>query len=408
MKALFLDAYVSLRDVVRQGRRTLTSGLAVTAGTVALLLAGGFIEWTFWAMREGAIRSGLGHIQIVRTGYMEFGTADPFAYMLPSQSPLRDAIARLPHVRKVAPRIAFAGLAGFRESSLSFIASGFDPSIEGGLDNISGLEAGELLSPGDQAEILLGRGLAENLGARVGDTLVLLVNRGGGTLGGIDVKVKGIFFTVTKAYDDVALHIPFATAQQLLEATGAHIWVVHLDDTANTATVLQDLQERLPAGFKAVPWYELADFYNKTVKLFSKQVLVMKLIIAAVIVFTISNAMMMNVSERIQEIGTAMALGLRRNRVLSRFVFEGAFIGIIGGVVGIVLGLVLAAGISRVGIPMPPPPGMSKGFSGEILVTPRLVLDGLVLAVATTIIASVYPAWKASRIRIVDALRQGR
>jgi putative ABC transport system permease protein len=132
------------------------------------------------------------------------------------------------------------------------------------------------------------------------------------------------------------------------------------------------------------------------------------MIIALVVILSISNTMMMAVMERISEIATAMALGVPRARVLSRFLAEGLFIGVIGGIAGVALGYLLAAGISKVGIPMPPPPGMARGFVGEILVTPGLVLDALFLAAATALIASAYPAWKASRMVIADALRHGR
>jgi len=57
---------------------------------------------------------------------------------------------------------------------------------------------------------------------------------------------------------------------------------------------------------------------------------------------------------------------------------------------------------------MPPPPGMAKGFTGQILVTPRLTIESLALAVVTALAASVYPAWKASRMAVVDALRHNR
>jgi putative ABC transport system permease protein len=403
-----MDVYVSWRSVLRQGRRSLVSAIAVISGTVALVLAAGFIEWTYWAMREGAIKSGLGHIQVVRAGYPENGMADPFNYVLPSASPLKDLVAGLPHVLKVAPRLTFSGLAGLGDSSLSFIASGIDVALEGGLDNISGVEAGELLSASDHNHVLLGRGLANNLGAKPGDKLVLLVNRRGGTLNGAEVLVKGVFFTVTKAYDDVALHVPFALAEELLGAGGAHTWVVHLDDTARTRSVARAIEDRATADFRVIPWYEAADFYNKTVRLFSKQVFVMKVIIALVVILSISNTMMMSVTERTTEIATAMAVGLRRARVLIRFLIEGLLIGLAGGALGVALGYALAAAISHVGIPMPPPPGMSKGFLGEILVTPGLALDALILAAATALLASVYPAWRASRTVIADALRHGR
>jgi len=182
-----------------------------------------------------------------------------------------------------------------------------------------------------------------------------------------------------------------------------------LDDTARTNSLVSQIQKHLTGKkLEVVAWSQLADFYNKTVVLFSKQVNVMKFIIAIIIVLSISNTLMMSVMERTSEIGTSMALGYSRKDILKLFVTEGALLGILGGSSGLVLGLVLARVISAIGIPMPPPPGMAWGFTGEILVTWRLTLDALSLAFGTTLLASVYPAWKASRMLIVDALRHSR
>ena len=154
-----------------------------------------------------------------------------------------------------------------------------------------------------------------------------------------------------------------------------------------------------------MPWYSLADFYNKTVTLFNKQMAVMWVIVAAIIVLSITNTMTMSVIERTWEIGTAMALGDTRATVLIRFLLEGAVVGLVGGVIGLALGYLLAQWISSIGVPMPAPPGMAHGYIGRILITPRLAAESFALAIFTTVIASLYPAWKASRLEIVDALR---
>ena len=116
----------------------------------------------------------------------------------------------------------------------------------------------------------------------------------------------------------------------------------------------------------------------------------------------------MNVLERTGEIGTLMAMGTRRREILKQFLWEGFLLGLIGATIGLVVGVVLARGISAVGIPMPPPPGRTVGYSGEILVTWGLAAGAFALAIFTTMLASLYPAWKGSHLEIVDALRHNR
>jgi len=81
-----MELFVAWRNVMRHGRRTLSGLITVGVGTAALIAADGFIEHSFEAMREGHIYSGLSHIQIVRPGYFEHASADPFAYLLPPVS----------------------------------------------------------------------------------------------------------------------------------------------------------------------------------------------------------------------------------------------------------------------------------------------------------------------------------
>ncbi len=225
----------------------------------------------------------------------------------------------------------------------------------------------------------------------------------------IEVKVRGLFATVSKAYDDSAMRAPTFVAQTLLRVDGAHRWVVVLRDTADTPAALAEFRSRFAdQDLEFVPWYELADFYNKTVQLLSRQMGFMHGIIGLLIVLTIANSMMMSVLERTSEIGTSMALGTPRRGILAQFVTEGLVLGLVGGLAGLLLGIGLAALISAVGIPMPPPPGQTQSYRAGMIVTPPAVLQAFALAAVSALVAALYPAWKASRIEIVDALRHGR
>lgn len=402
---------LALRNLGRQRRRTGLALSAISFGIVALLLAGGFIEWIFWGMREGAIHTRLGHIQVVRPGYIERGGSDAFGYLLPEQATEFDMIKSVDHVQAVAPRLVFNGLISHNETTLSFIGEGVDPEHEKEISQHLFIRAGEDLSKQKPGGVILGTGLAASLGVQPGDSVILLATTVAGGINAVETRVAGVFYSSSKAFDDAALRVSIEDARQLLRVSGSHVWVVLLDDTSRTAGVLRELQAKFAEGvgaFEFVPWNDLADFYNKTVVLLSRQIDIVKLIIGLIIVLSISNVLIMSVLDRTAEIGTLMAVGIARRHILRLFLGEGCLLGIIGGIVGLVVGFLLSKLISAIGIPMPPPPGVDVGITGRIMVTLPMMAGAFVLAVGTTLIASLYPAWKASRLEIVDALRHSR
>jgi putative ABC transport system permease protein len=382
---------------------------------VALIVANAFIEWILWATRETTIHSHLGHVQVTKEGFQSGGIADPFSFILSPDLPARAGIEATPSVTVVAPRLSFSGLASFGDATVSFAGEGVVPEREQDIHRAHKLArsvnivAGEDLDPSAPNGVILGEGLAANLGVKPGDTLVLLAKPRSGALNAVEVRVRGLFATISKAYDDSAMRVPLETAKTLLRVTGDHRLVLLLDRTERATRTVEQLKHQFGnAGLEFTPWYELADFYNKTATLFSRQAAVVKIIIAVIIVLSISNTLMMSVMERTGEIGTSMALGITRSRVLAQFLSEGALLGMLGGGIGVVLGIAATLAISAVGIPMPPPPGQSWGYTAELRLTAGLVWDAFALAVVTTLVASLYPAWKASRLVIVDALRFNR
>jgi len=403
---VIVDFLLAGRNLRRNARRTLVAVLTVASGIIAFLLAGGFIAWIFDDMREATIHSQLGHIQIVRPDYFEKGIADPYAFLLPANSAEQRTVEQAPGVVSVTPRLAFSGLASHGDVTVAFVGEGIDPERERPISSRITILSGKDLDSSAQTAVLLGEGLARSLGVQIGAKVVLLATAANGSPNAIEITVAGTFATISKEYDDVALRLPIALARKLMRVQGATSWVVLLDQTEKTQMTVESLSKKLPAsGFELVPWDRLADFYNKTVVLFSKQVSVVKYIIGLIIVLTISNTQTMSVLERTREIGTSLAIGQRRRVVLRMFLAEGVLIGALGGIAGIVLGYLLAELVSFIGIPMPPPPGMTHGFTGQVLITPALAWEALVLALLTTLLASLMPAWKASRMNIVDALR---
>ena len=403
------DLTLAFRNVIRQRRRSLFALATICGGVIALMLAGGFTQWIFDNMRESTIHAQLGHVQIVRPGFFDKGLADPYSYLLPKDDPLIERIRQTEGVRTITPRLVFTGLISHDESSIGFSGEGVDPEREKELSRDLHIVAGQPLSADEPNGIVVGEGLAANLGIKTGDKIVLLGATRKGGLSAVECRVRGLFMTATKAYDDAFLRAPLPIAQQLTRTTGATSWVVLLDRTADTDSFIANAKaEAGRDDIQFVAWHELADFYKKTVVLMSKQIGGVELMIALIIVLSISNTLTMSVIERTGEIGTVMALGLKGSGVLRMFILEGLMLGLLGGIIGVIAGSLLAAIISHIGIPMPPPPGMARGFTGQINISAGLVFKALSLAVFTTLLASILPAWQASRMIIVDALRHQR
>ncbi len=139
--------------------------------------------------------------------------------------------------------------------------------------------------------------------------------------------------------------------------------------------------------------------------MFGKELDIVKVIISIIVILSIVNSMTMSIYERTREIGTIMAIGTLRRNVLRMFLLEGLILGLIGGTFGVITGIAIGSVISYVGIPMPPPPASTRSFIAQVDIIPSILLFAFSISVASAVLASIYPAFRASRLRIVDALR---
>ncbi|MDP2809153.1 MAG: ABC transporter permease [Rhodocyclaceae bacterium] len=407
MRLLALISII-LRNLLRHRRRSLIAIFSVGFGIASLIVASGFIEWMFVDFREATIESQYAHIQVTRPNYHEDGRADPFRFLLPEDAAAA-AVGKVGHVRAWGPRLGFIGLLSRGDSTVSFVGEGYNPATDLTGDRSLRIVEGNKLGAADKNRIMLGKGLATQLGARAGDAVVVLVDNPGSGLNAIDATVTGTFESVSKAYDDSAVLVHIDAARKLLKVNGAHSWLVYLDRTENTAAAAAVLRGQFDAKqFEVRTWDRLAEFYARAVDLFRQQLDVVRFIVIAIILLGIGNTMMMSVMERTGEIGTSMALGIRRRTLLGQFLIEGGLIGLLGGLGGLALAWLIGVGIDALHIEMPPPPSLTRGYVARILLTPGIVGEALLIAVATTTLASLYPAWKASRMVIVDAIRQNK
>ncbi|HRP68373.1 MAG TPA: FtsX-like permease family protein, partial [Turneriella sp.] len=97
--------------------------------------------------------------------------------------------------------------------------------------------------------------------------------------------------------------------------------------------------------------------------------------------------------------------GAEGKAILKLFILEGILLGVIGGFIGVIIGAGIAFGINHANLVMPPPPGSSQEFILQLRLYPTSFLIGFAVAVCSSFVASIYPALKAAKLRVVDALR---
>ena len=239
--------------------------------------------------------------------------------------------------------------------------------------------------------------------------MTLLTATPEGAINTVELQVAGIFRSVSIDYDARAARLPLATAQTLLNTKSVHTVVVALENTAFTQTAAGQLRKALDGQPLAVyTWDELADFYRKAVDLYRTQFGVLQAIILIMVALSVSNSINISIFERTAEVGTLLALGNRRRQVLQLLVMESAISGLVGGLAGAALGIGLALGISSIGIPMPPPPNSSQGYLAVVRIVPEQVVVALVIGIVATVLASLLPAWRVSRLPVVEALRRAQ
>jgi len=399
---------IALRNLLRQKRRTALMGAVVGFGFAAFALAGGFIAQSFEGLKEGTIRT-VGQLQVVDRRAVSGTEQTTLEFGLRDAARARAIASRVAGVASVLPRIDFVGLATNGAKSVPYLGVGVDPEPEAAATYARELiVAGHYLSGDGGDGVLLGTGLASALGVKTGDRITLMATTPDGSLNALDGVVVGLADVRIKELNDRYLAAGIGLVSRLLQSpqTVSKL-VVFLAPRAEENAVARSLAEALSgAGYPVAirHWRELATFYEQVRLLyigifgFVGAVLIIIVILSAAIVMT------MAVTERTREIGTLRAMGTRPSRVLAMFLAEGVAIALVGCAAGALFALVVRSALNASGIVLPPPPGATHGMPINVQLYPLAYGAGLAAMVATMAIASYFPARRASRTSIVEAL----
>jgi putative ABC transport system permease protein len=376
-------------------------------GSASLFLFNGFNFGIMNQYRENTVHSRFGHGQLNTTGYRDTVYEKPWEHWIENWKSVADELKRLPGVKHVFPRIEFFSLLTNGRITVSGRGQGIDGEQEARFFNTLNVETGETLS--SQADgILLGRGLARALDAKVGSRVTVLSNTVHGSMNGADFTVVGIFHTGAKEFDDVVFRIPLAQASLLLDTERIEAIALGLEEEnheAHWAEVARFSRERWP-GLEATPFAVLDKvYYQNSVDWLNSQFAIIQLIILGIVILGIFNTVSTGVMERKQEIGNLRANGESSRDILRLLAVEGLALGALGAAAGLGIAFLLGAVVLRDGILMPPAPGLTRQFHVMLEFQPQMAVSCFILGASTALIGTVLAAWKVARMSIAELLR---
>ena len=415
---------IAARNLLRYRRRSLLTSALVVLGIVAVMVFVA-VAGSFKAMMVGQITdSMLGHLQIHRRGYVASIENLPLNLNM-SPAMVQRAAAVLesrPEVLAWAPRIKFgAGFSNFAETT-NIRVVGVEPQRELA---VTPLSAGRVTSASGRAgfvgrgEVLVPVLLARGMGVKAGDSVVLIATNKDGSVNGKTFRVAGELESVTgPGGRDGYIHIDDARELLRMAAPEVSEIAVRLRDPDSTERLAMALAPALGARAAGKPmkqkeagageaievhaWQGLTPFAN-IARMIDLMTLFIKIMLVSIVLISVMNVMVMAVYERIREIGTISAIGTPPGRILSLFLAEGLILGVLSALAGSLLSVAAIKALGAAGITFDF--GQQQGLllAPHIGTTDVLAICGTVVLVA--VLASLQPAWKASRMDPIQALR---
>jgi putative ABC transport system permease protein len=247
---------------------------------------------------------------------------------------------------------------------------------------------------------------------RSGTRIDLLAATVGGAPNVVSLTVSGAEPQGVKELDDNYVAMPLALAQQLVYGRGEHkvsgieLQLHRSEDLAAARARLLAIFQQQHLDLEVRDFGELTPFYGQAVKLFSAIFFFIALVMGVIVLFAVINTMTMNVMERINEIGTIRAMGVRRSGIRRQFVAEGFLIGAAGATVGAVLALIVAAVVNHAGLTWVPPGNANPApLHLAVAGSPLMIAGAWAGLVLVATLAALAPANNAARLAVVDALR---
>ncbi len=378
---------IALRHITYRKRGTLLSvaaiALAVAISLTSVSLQDGFSEMLFDIIVEDlphvtvSPEEGEDYIHLYRT--------------------LMDRIWAIPGVVAVSPGLGASATFIHKDNVENVAMSGVNPTDIDQIYNIAKyVDQGDLDSIEDGKKVVMGKKLADNLKLKLGETVYVSFPDARPT----SLVVSGIFNSPTGWPEDIAF-VSISTARDFLgEGDVISSVDIKLEDVYQADATAKELSSY---GYKAESWQQLFPEILRTLAIENFQTRLIMLLILIIAAFGIGSVMYMLVNEKTSEIGMLMAVGASGGNIRNIFMIESCILGLMGGAAGAAIGLIMSLYLKSLEITTESAAGHQ--ITLPVVISPWNFLIIVLLAAALSVVAGAYPAWKASRLDPVEAIK---
>jgi len=404
---------IAIRNLLRYKRRTLLTASLITLGVVFVLVFVS-VSGSFKNMMIGQVTdSMIGHMQVHRKGFVASIETLPLNLNLKGGAigRLEKILNEQPEIEAYSPRVKFGGMfSNFTETSSIRLAA-IEPEKE--FKTVPLLpgrvtDGSKELKPGG---ILIPELLARGMKVKPGDMVVIVATNADGSVNGKQFTVTGVLESATgPGGRDGYIHMD--DAREVLRMDGRQVseYAVRLKDFGKLSAfgkkldglLAKELNQQGKPIFELHTWEKLSPFFN-IARMIDLMTFFIKLMLIAIVLISIMNVMIMAVYERIREIGTIAAIGTLPGKILNMFLIEGFCMGVGGALIGDIAGIAIVNILNLLKITYNF--GQQKGIILQTAVSPADVLVISATVIIVSVIASLQPAFKASRMEPIKALR---
>jgi putative ABC transport system permease protein len=407
---------IAARNLLKNGRRSFFTILAIGLGFAAANIFGGFTTYIFTTMKDAYIYAQAnGHLTIFKRGFLTHGKLEPVRYLLTQAEAqiIQEVLRDVPEVALVTARLDISGLLSNGKVSTIFVAAGRVPSHVQDINNHANGVVGQIkLYTGKplQDDVSYGIGvsseLAQQLQLGLDSDTIAMAPTVDGQINALDAQVYQLFEAPLEVLNDKFMLVPLTFAQSLYNTSSVDRLTVLLQETRQTellAPVISSTLARYGMDVEVHTWKELATIYVRAKHMFDVIFLFIFVIVSIIAIMSVINTISMAVMERIREIGTLRALGVKRQGIVHLFAIESALLGMFGSMLGIGLTLIVWL-ILHLVQPSWIPPMIVRRIPLEVHLVPVYMLLSTTVLVAVSVGATIFPARKAARLAVVDAL----